>query len=627
MLARSSKLHKGLLKKSLPFTIFLVGMITTAVVISSQIKNQQELVRQHTNTAAKQTRIRLEEFMESHLSCLDVMAKRWVQHPNFSRDRFLQFAELYYENYSGFQAINWVNPEGIICWVYPEEPNRRAIGMDIHEHPNLKCRAAFINVEKTQSFGLTPCMDLFQGEKGFAADWPLIHNGKLQGYLNGVFRIRSLIDICLAKGVFDDFCLNIYEADQLIYQRKGENDDAKCKKWFAVETIRFRDKKWRLELKPKAKLYSAVTLASNLPLFLFGLVASISVGFLIFCLIRRGDQYRFTFEKSMLAEESLIESEKRYRTMIENANDMIWTLDTQGNLTFFNQQAEVVSGHNMKEWKGKSFVPLIYPDDLEIVNDVFEKTLTGKSQHYMVRIVTKDGPILTLSVNTAPIFEKGEVIGTVSFGRDITARIQAEKELEKSFNKMKKITEDVVKAMAVVVEMKDPYTAGHQRRVAMLACAIAKEMGLSEKQIKGIHIAALLHDIGKILTPHEILNKPGKLTEKEMEDIQKHPQIGSNILSSIEFDWPIADIVLQHHERINKSGYPQNLSASDIMLDAKIVAVADVVEAMCSARPYRPAYSIQIALDEISKNSGILYDPEVANICITIFTEKHFSFN
>ena len=191
---------------------------------------------------------------------------------------------------------------------------------------------------------------------------------------------------------------------------------------------------------------------------------------------------------------------------------------------------------------------------------------------------------------------------------------------------MKKITEDIVHAMAVTVEMKDPYTAGHQRRVAKLACAIAREMGLSEKQTEGIRIAAILHDIGKILIPEDILNKPSKLADVEMEKIKTHPQVGSDILKTIEFEWPIAKIVLQHHERINKSGYPYQLDGKDIIIDGKIVAVADVVEAMCSARPYRPAHSIEEALQEISINKGILYDKDVVEACIKLFTEKGFTF-
>jgi putative nucleotidyltransferase with HDIG domain len=175
--------------------------------------------------------------------------------------------------------------------------------------------------------------------------------------------------------------------------------------------------------------------------------------------------------------------------------------------------------------------------------------------------------------------------------------------------------------------MKDPYTAGHQRGVAQLACAIAKEMGLPEEQIEGIRMAGLIHDIGKITIPAEILSRLGPLNDLEYGIIKTHSQAGYNILNgTIEFPWPVAQIVLQHHERMDGSGYPQGLSGEEILLEARILAVADVVEAMASNRPYRSARGIDKALKEISRNKGILYDPEVVDACLKLFTEKGFKF-
>ncbi|MBW2650712.1 MAG: response regulator [Deltaproteobacteria bacterium] len=205
-------------------------------------------------------------------------------------------------------------------------------------------------------------------------------------------------------------------------------------------------------------------------------------------------------------------------------------------------------------------------------------------------------------------------------------RRQAKQELEQSYEKLQVTLEGTINALAAATEWRDPYTAGHQQRVAELARAIAEEMNLSEEQIREIHMSALIHDIGKINVPAEILSKPGQLSEFEFKIIQTHPQIGYDILKEIEFPWPIARIVLQHHERMNGSGYPQGLSGKDILLEARILAVADVVEAMSSHRPYRPALGIDRALEEISQNKGILYDPEVADACLSLFTEKDFKF-
>jgi putative nucleotidyltransferase with HDIG domain len=180
--------------------------------------------------------------------------------------------------------------------------------------------------------------------------------------------------------------------------------------------------------------------------------------------------------------------------------------------------------------------------------------------------------------------------------------------------------------MILTVETRDAYTAGHQQRVTDLARAIAKEMGLSEHQIDGIRMAASIHDVGKIGVPAEILNKPVRLSNIEFNLIKIHPVVGYNILKQIQFPWPVARIVLQHHERMNGSGYPHGLSGEDILLGARILGVADVVEAMVSHRPYRPALGIDKTLEEISKNRSTLYDPQVVDVCIRLFREKRFKF-
>ncbi len=177
-----------------------------------------------------------------------------------------------------------------------------------------------------------------------------------------------------------------------------------------------------------------------------------------------------------------------------------------------------------------------------------------------------------------------------------------------------------------VVEMRDPYTAGHQRRVADLARSIASEMGLSKDQIDGIRTAGLIHDIGKISVPAEILSRPEKLTNLAFELIKTHAQSGYDILKDIEFPWPIARIVHEHHERMDGSGYPNGLTGDEIFLESRILAVADVVEAIASHRPYRPALGIEKALEEISQNRDILYDPEVVDACLRLFEEKGFKW-
>ena len=217
-----------------------------------------------------------------------------------------------------------------------------------------------------------------------------------------------------------------------------------------------------------------------------------------------------------------------------------------------------------------------------------------------------------------------------SVSGDIAARIESASRYENikvKHTELQKTMEGVIYAVSAVVESRDPYTAGHQKRVAKLARAIAGEMKLSEWNMKGMHIIGLLHDVGKIAVPAEILSKPGKISNFEFNIIKNHSQIGSDILEKVEFPWPVSKAILQHHERINGSGYPNGLKERDIIIEARILGVADVVEAMSSHRPYRPALGLELALQEITKQSGILYDRDVVDACLRLLNKGEFEFD
>ncbi|MFP5212196.1 MAG: HD domain-containing phosphohydrolase [Acidobacteriota bacterium] len=216
----------------------------------------------------------------------------------------------------------------------------------------------------------------------------------------------------------------------------------------------------------------------------------------------------------------------------------------------------------------------------------------------------------------------GELLGAVIDFKDIRNIRHAEVKLEETMNNLRRAMDGTIQAMALTVEMRDPYTAGHQRRVADLACAIGREMRLSESQLEGIRVAGLIHDIGKICVPAEILSKPGKINEFEFGIIKTHTQVGYDILKSVDFPWPIAQIVYQHHERMNGSGYPRGLYGEEILLEARILAAADVIEAMASHRPYRPALGVEKALEAIESGRGNLYDPDVAEACLRLFRSE-----
>jgi putative nucleotidyltransferase with HDIG domain len=209
---------------------------------------------------------------------------------------------------------------------------------------------------------------------------------------------------------------------------------------------------------------------------------------------------------------------------------------------------------------------------------------------------------------------------------ELTERTRIWEELQRRNDHLRETFIATVNALATTIEMKDPYTAAHQRWVTRLACAIAGEMELAKEQVEGLRMAGLIHDIGKLNVPAELLLKPHRLTEIEYEAIKIHPQSGYDIVKEIQFPWPIAQIVLQHHERMDGSGYPQGISGTEILLEARLLAVADVVESMSSHRPYRDAHGIDIALEEIARNSGTLYDPAAVEACLGVFKNKGFKF-
>lgn len=330
----------------------------------------------------------------------------------------------------------------------------------------------------------------------------------------------------------------------------------------------------------------------------------------------------------MEMEAVLKESEKRYKDLVEKAGIAISVDDKEGNFKYVNERYAEIFGYSVEEIKKQSIRSVVHPDDMERVMAYHKGRLQGKKvpSRYEFKGLRKDGSIIYLEVDTVALREGENLIGTRSYLWDITERKKAEEEIQETMKKLRKALNGTINAIALTVEARDPFTSGHQRRVADLARTIATEMAISKDSIEGIRSAGVIHDLGKICVPAEILSKPSKLSESEFSVIRTHPQVAYNILKKIEFPWPVAKIIYQHHERMNGSGYPQGLSDDEILLEARILAVADVVEAMASHRPYRPSLGIEKALEEISKNKGTLYDPAAVDICLRLFREKMYTF-
>ena len=333
--------------------------------------------------------------------------------------------------------------------------------------------------------------------------------------------------------------------------------------------------------------------------------------------------------KTRVEMQSSIEAErKRYGIIIEDQLDFVNTFDYNCNITYANKAFCNYYGLGKEEVKGVSLLDLAPEGERE---DILQKIQSlSPDCPILVNQSRKElpsGNILWQQWLNRGIFDKdGNLKEVVGVGRDITRTRQMEEELKTTIHTLQRTFEETINGMGKIIEIKDPYTAGHQQNVADLSFAIAQEWGIPEERADAVYFASLVHDIGKIQVPSEILNKPGKLDDVEFSLVKSHSRKGFEILSTVDFPWPVADIVLQHHERINGGGYPDGITGENIMAEAKIMGVADVVEAISSHRPYRSSLGIDRALEEIENYAGILYEEEVVRICLSLFREGNFTF-
>lgn len=352
-----------------------------------------------------------------------------------------------------------------------------------------------------------------------------------------------------------------------------------------------------------------------LMVFLLGMTTAFSyAGFKAWGIVREEEKRRHV-------EERLAQSEEKYRSLFEHAQEGIFRATPEGTMVLANQALASILGYAspaaLIDAMTDAFRQL-FVDPREGEKFAAQMAAQELVRGYQARVFRRDGSRIWVSLTVHAVYDKGDAKryyeGIVE---DITER-------QERFDRLRKALDATVQAVALTVEARDPTTAGHQRRVTQLARAIAEEMAIPPDRIDGLRMAAAIHDVGKVAVPAEILGKPTHLSDTEFCLVQVHPQAGHEILKEIDFPWPVARMVREHHERFDGSGYPAGLTGEALLQESRILAVADVVESMLSHRPYRPALGIDAALDEMVLNRGRLYDPAVVDACLRLFREKGY---
>jgi PAS domain S-box-containing protein len=331
------------------------------------------------------------------------------------------------------------------------------------------------------------------------------------------------------------------------------------------------------------------------------------------------------------AEEERREIALRFQQVTENIRDVFWLVDhVKNEMLYVSPAYEVIWGRSRRSLYSapRDWLDAIHPEDRDRVLKASQtKQLTGDyDEEY--RIVRPDASVRWIRDRAFPVHsEGGRDVRVAGIAEDITERKHADEERLRYVEQLKRTLMSTVEVATALSGLRDPYTSGHEHRVAGIAAAIGAELGFDTLRQEGLRIAGQLHDIGKITIPSEILTKPGKLNAIEYQLIQGHPRAGYDVLKGVEFPWPVAQVALQHHERMDGTGYPQGLKGEAILFEARIMAVADVVEAMSSHRPYRPGLGIEKALAEIERGRGTLYDLNVVDACLRLFQEKRYELS
>lgn len=491
LISRSMKNHP--VNIILPLVIFLTLSSITIILWQQYINHDEEIMRRHTQAMAEQVRVRLEDFMEERFSSLEVLVERWVERrpPDFSYTRYRQFAMTYFKHYPGFQAINWVDREGFIRWIYPEEQNYASKDKSLRNHPETAVRNSFARAETSREYVLTPCVTLFQGSLGFATYWPLVYNGKLQGYLTGTFNVRSVIESRIGKALLDEFRLILYEGNRLIYQNTpGGALITSSRSVRATREAHFRGKTWRLELEPQeitAKAGSAAYLGLENPrhlmFLLFGLTLSTGISFLLYSFMRRMQMYQAVRDQALhevnerrQAEKALREAEEKRKTLLATIPDIVMQIDPDRIRTWCNNAGYAFFGEDVIGKRGEYY--------FVGEQDTYQKLqplLDGREDAVYIESWQRrrDGqPRLLAWWCRRFSNDRGQVMGAICTARDITDQKKLEQEREAL---LKELSDKNAELESFV------YTVSHDLKTPVVT-------------IEGF-IGALKEDFGELLGP------------------------------------------------------------------------------------------------------------------------------
>ena len=514
-----------MVKIVLPLVVFVTLSIITIALCHQYAEHDEEIIRRHTQSTAERIRVRIQDFIEERLSSLEVLVDRWVERtpPDFSYRRYRQFAETYFKHYPGFRAINWVDKQGVVRWVYPERENSAALGKYLPRHV-LEC---FARAQGNKKCVITPCMDLLQGSKGFSTYWPVVCDGKLHGYIEGAFDIREIVESRLGKDIFDEFRLLLFEGNRIVYQRSRDHAFEAAGNLRVRRVMRFQNTIWHLELEPLQEsparsMFSFLGISHpRYALFLFfGLTLSIGLSFLLYSLMHRMQMYQLARDKALFevnernqAEKALRESEEKQKALLASIPDIVMQIDLNGIRTWCNDAGYEFFGDDVI---GKTEDHYMAGDrDLYRLQPLFE----GKDETAYIesRQQRKDGQPRLLAWWYRRLRDhSGQVIGAICTARDITDQRRLEEERE---NLLRELSDKNAELESFV------YTVSHDLKTPIVTVegfigALKEDFGgiITEQGNKYLNrMSEATHKMEELINDLLDLSRIGRITEKKAE--------------------------------------------------------------------------------------------------------------